>query len=194
MTENNGEKPLFIDEILGAAQHEDAVRMDIAELIRVMRSGEQPDRETVETISQARALTRIISLGTLARFDELGAEEATELAVRLETLEMGEEGLEADMAAVAHNYEDQRIATEDPVEKRRLRMLATLSDAIFGIATMQSVRYIETTNHSHSQNLVPYAGERVAAATIELSPESAQALETLFEEVRLTIEPPKTDG
>lgn len=188
MTENNDEKPLFISDVLGAEQHEGAARMDIAELIRVMRSGEQPDREIVETIGEARALSRIMSLGVLARFDELGAEEATELTIRLETLEMGDEGLAVDMAAVAHNYEEQRIATEDPVEKRRLRMLATLSDAIFGIATIQSVRYIETTDHSHSQNLVPYAEERVESAVHELSPESGEALRDLFTEVRSAIE------
>lgn len=183
------DQPLYVGDILGSGQHEDAARIDIAELIRVMRSGEQPDRQTIETISEARALARIMSLGVLARFGELGAEEeAMELTVRLETLEMGDEGLEVDMSALAHNYEEQRIATEDPVAKRRLRMLATLSDAIFGIATVQSVHYIETADHSHSRGLVPYAQERVEAAMPELSLESGEALQRLLAEVRSTIE------
>ena len=187
MTERD--QPFFVSNIYGEGQTSEPVKADIAELLENMRKGDQPDREKLQTIAENQGLLRMMSLGLLARLSELGAEEASELVIELETADLAEAGLAVDMSLVARHYEDRQAATDDPVELRHLRTMSKLSDALFGLTTVHAVHYVQPDDPSKSQAIFPFAAEKVGDAMPMLSEETGSALNQLLSEARQLVYP-----
>lgn len=177
--ENNPSPPKHI--VFGE-QGAVGIQADIREAISTLRHGSIPPRETISSIAETSAFIRIVSLGVLARTGELGAKEATEVAVDLETIDADDYPLAADLSVVASHYSDQREATDDINAQRKYKSLEVFAQAAFGLAAVQTVRLMEGPDAPNTKRLLPYAEKQLMMAAAELSPESHLALTLVFQE------------
>lgn len=158
----------------------------IARLLKGIRSGVRPDRTNLESAGENWALIHMASAGVLNRLFDYGVTEASDLEVRLETLE-GEAGtVGTDLHAVGLSYEEERLATSDIDMQAELRKKVALSNAGFGIAAVLAVRHLEQTETftEDTEKLIPIAEGFIEAARHLVNSKTFGALHSVLKEAQ----------
>lgn len=174
-SEQDPEKPLYVNDILSFGQADEVLRHDLNEAMQSM-----PNESRQQMINFREAL-RAAGTGILQELERRGVPEAEKIRTLLTLQEVETAAWTADLGYVALNASEAQYETDDPELQRHWAGVSCVAHVVGAVATMKAVRMYGVDWESASVEL-EYAQEQIVAAP--LSERTKQILEEILASVR----------
>lgn len=170
---------LYPEDVLGAGEDSDVVRHDIEEETDKTVTGSPEGQRIVEGVQESQALAREASFSLLDDLQAMGVEDAAVLREKLEAVNQDPDTpLDRDMSAVTRSLEAELASGPVGAEGSRVKRLSSLSDAVFGVATVRAL--LQAGGLAKASVLIPSAQDMIEAAKTYNDRSVTDALTTLL--------------